>query len=93
MYNPDGIEIKEVEEMKESHPIRIYGAWLYNVPVGEDTIESLEAVPGGVPGDDWRLLKMVPGRFSECPKVLTPQKGQVTLLGQGEHMIAVTPEA
>lgn len=63
--------------------MKVYGAWLYE---GEWDGESAP------PGEDWKLVRMMPGRFQKCPEGLEPQAGQVTLLMQGEHCLVVTPE-
>ena len=65
------------------HPIRVYGAWLFR------------GVWDGVsqpPQADWECLRMKPGRFQDAPKGFEPVAGQVTLLGQGEHCLLITPD-
>ena len=73
----------EVREMAESIQMKVYGAWLF------------QGVWDGVtppPGEDWKLLNMKPGKFSQAPPGCKPKKGQVTLLMQGVDCLVVTPE-
>ena len=65
-----------------SHAMRIYGAWLYR------GVWDGHTPP---PESDCELLRMKPGRYAEAPEGFTPQAGQFTILGQGDHMLLVTP--
>ena len=65
------------------HKVGVYGAWLFN---GHYDGKS------DPPQEDWELLKVVPGRFTDAPKGLKPGPGQVLLLGQGATMLVITPE-
>ena len=65
------------------HEMRVYGAWLFRGEWDGKTPPPMEG---------WKLRRMVPGRFQEPPEGFQPGPGMVTLLGQGDTVIVVTPD-
>ena len=66
--------------MAETLRMQVYGAWLY---------EGQWDGHGPLSG---KLIRAVGGRYTSPPKGFEPKPGQVTLLGQGETFLVVTPE-
>lgn len=66
------------------HKVKVYGAWRYKGVWDGHTPPPL---------DDWELVRVVPGRFQDCPLGMEPMAGEVTLLMQGDSVLVVTPDA
>ena len=67
--------------MSEILRMQVYGAWLFRGKWDGKTPP---------PGEDWKLLRMQPGRFDQAPKDMLPKRGQVLLLMHGEHCDVLT---
>ena len=62
---------------------QVWGAWLYEGVL----------LPGeSVPQHGWKLLEVLPGRYTKAPIGMKPLEGQVLVLMQGEHADVITPD-
>lgn len=78
--------------IRKSHPVLVYGAWLWEAP--PNITES--ALKGTVPGEDWSLVHMAPGRFHSLDEVkdriprwrLRKGGAYILAIGKGDHFEA-----